>query len=233
MAKGMTAVVTIILLLLMAVAAVGGAYLWFGRFQSETQASVSTQMESGVSSQAGALTILSAYGSATTAASGTSPNPQNSLLEDDFNYWCSYAYLVASSAVMKDRGATACVASTGNAKISLVAKNTGTTDIAGSSVVAQNDVGQINVLVDGKSVKFHIDNGTDSSYNSFLPVSWKQGEVRRIDVDYNCSQIAAKADKRIKLDVVPKKGSSSSKEMTCKQCCAALGASQAACDATC
>ncbi len=232
MKRGMTAVVTIILLLLMAVAAVGGAYLWFGRFQTETQAGVSTQMEEGVSSQTGGLTILSAYGSET-SASDAGGNPLNGQLDDDYNYWCSSSWLSANESTI-DRGATTCDGTTAEAKVSLVVKNTGTTDVSASTVPAQNEVAGMTVLVDGKSVSFHVDNGTGASYNgTFIPASWDQGETRRVDIDYTCAEIAAKTDKRVKIDVIPKQGATSSDELSCEDCCASLGASQSDCDSYC
>lgn len=233
MKRGLTAVVTIILLLLMAVAAVGAAYLWFGRFQTETQAGVTTQMDEGVAGQVGGITIYSAYGSER-SASDAGGNPLSNRMDDDYNYWCSLGW-VDQNASMNDRGVVACDGTTGTAKISLVLRNTGTVDISASEIAAQNDVDAITILVDGRSVPYHIDNGTMASYATghFTPAAWRQGQARRIDIDVTCAEIAQKADKRIKIDAIPKQGASSSMELSCRACCAALGANQAACEALC
>ncbi len=238
--RGLTPVVAIILLLLMAVAAVGGAYLWYGRFQGGTQERVSREMSERVEGQMGTAVSISTVYATQKGAEGpanSTPNPLNEELDDDYNYWCSKTWLEGdhNNNTLKDRGAVDCnESSAAHAKIVVVVKNAGSEVIKASEIPAGNDLGETKVLIDGRPMQIHIDNGTMSSYNltqsEFVPRSFKPGETRRIDIDFSCYQIGQKATKKTEIKVVPKRGSSDTFELTCEACCLSLLEGQAECE---
>jgi len=73
-----------------------------------------------------------------------------------------------------------------------------------------------------------------STYNTtqadFRPKSLKPGENRRLDLDFSCFEIGQKAEKKVEIKVVPKRGSSDSYELTCEDCCLSLLSGYAECE---
>lgn len=238
--RGLTPVVAIILLLLMAVAAVGGAYLWYGRFQSGTQERVSSEMSERVEGQMGtAISIFAVYATRESAngTANSTNTPLNENVVDDFNYWCSRSWLESeyNNNTLLWSGTEDCnETSPAHAKLVLLVKNSGSEVIRASEIPAGNDIGEIKVLVDGRPVKIHIDNGTMSTYNltqaEFAPKSLRPGEDRRIDIDFSCYEIGRTVDKVIEINVVPKRGASDTYELSCEQCCRSLREGAAQCE---
>jgi flagellin-like protein len=98
--KGITPVITTVLLLLMAVAAVGGAWVWYQRMQTSSMAGGSSQIESMVG---GAATLAI---DKVTCLSGTSTGKYNvtilcvttgSITVDELKIYNSTASVVAST----------------------------------------------------------------------------------------------------------------------------------------
>lgn len=236
MRRGLTPVISIILLILMAVAAVGGAYLWYGRFQSGTQERVSREMSDRVEGEMGTAISISTVYATQQGASGpgnSTITPINEYVDDDFNYFCSKNWLESdyNNNTLKSRGTIDCnETSAADAKLVVMIKNTGSEIIKASAIPAGNNLGETKVLIDGRPMTIHIDNGTMSTYNYFEPKSLKVGETRRIDVDFSCRQIGQKASGKITLEVIPKQGSSDHTEVTCDECCLSLLVGQAECE---
>jgi flagellin-like protein len=234
MRKGLTDVVTLVLLLLMAVAAVGGAYIWFGRFQSSTQERVGSEMKERVEGQMGTQVIISAvFASETGASSSKSPLSENE--NDDYSYWCTGSSFFSTYTDVANRGTQSCDSSIGKTPINLLIQNVGTQTIKASSAASLNDLGTFRVLIDGKPAEVHIDNATIDSYNitDFTAKSMGNGDTRTFHINYTCAEIGLQPDGKIKIEVVPRKGQGASTELTCIQCCSSLTTNQAACETYC
>ena len=234
--RGMTEVVAVILLLLMAVAAVGGAYLWYGRYQGGTQERVSREMGERVEGQMGTAVTISTIYATQQGANGSANStitPLNDDVNDDFNYFCSKNWLrsIINNETATDRRTTDCnETSAAYSKLVVMLKNSGSEIITASTIPAGNDIGETKVLIDGRPIEIHIDNGTMNSYNIFTPKSFKPGETRRVDLDFTCYQIGQKAEKKINVKVVPKAGATATMELTCDECCLSLYEGQAECE---